>query len=237
MSVDGGSGMYFAGRITAAAVTIGTITYMAGLGYWMKDTSAMAASYAFAGVYAAAALPIAWLLGRKYDLLKSNSTIDCMTGLYNRGFIEANFPKLVNQAQRKRKKLTVLILDVNDFKEVNDRFGHEQGDQALRLVSETLQICAQRGEISGRWGGDEFIMICPYADDRLLEKLLQQLQEKLLRLSVITGFGLSVSVGSASFPEQGNQLSELAHTADKRMYADKKSRKMKHAEPGMMQAQ
>lgn len=224
------------GRITAGAIAIGTILFTAGNTYWLSGIdNALTASIGTA-IIAIAALPLAWMLGRKYDRLRADSFIDCVTGVYNRRFIETGFPKLCLQAQQKNKRMSVLLLDVNDFKEVNDRFGHSQGDMALMMISETLKECSVKGEIVGRWGGDEFIMICPYADDKGIEKLTSSLHEQLLKLSQRTGMRLSVSAGSSVFPDDGLQLTQLVQAADKRMYADKYLAKRRTTEPEAKQA-
>ncbi|NBC69854.1 GGDEF domain-containing protein [Paenibacillus sacheonensis] len=185
---------------------------------------------------AAAAFPGAWLAGRSYDRLRFEATTDSLTGAYNRRFIEATFKKLLRKAARRRKRMTVIMLDVNDFKEVNDRFGHHQGDTALALIADTLRSCSERGEFVGRWGGDEFILICPYADDKGIERITKRIHEQLLGISRRIGLRLSVSIGYAVFPDQGKDLSQLTYTADKNMYADKYMCKMQDSEPAALQA-
>ena len=228
--------MSYEGRITAGAITIGTVLFTSALSYWSRGLNSSMAASAGAAIIAIAGLPIAWVLGRKYDQLRADSYLDIVTGVYNRRFMETGYPKLNLQARRKNKRMSVLLLDVNDFKEVNDRFGHFQGDIALRMISQTLKECSVKGEIVGRWGGDEFIMICPYADDKGIEKLSSHLHEQLLKLSQRTGMHLSVSLGCSVFPEDGTQLSQLVQSADKRMYMDKKLTKRRLAEPEAKQA-
>jgi diguanylate cyclase (GGDEF)-like protein len=129
------------------------------------------------------------------------------------------------------------MIVVNFFKEVNDRFGHHHGDAALRLVANTLKDCSVRGEIVARWGGDEFVMVCPYADEKLVEKLIRLHKEKLAAYSPpLIGPTLSVSVGSACFPEDGGDLDALVRKADKRMYEGKASTKRTPAGADFKQA-
>lgn len=224
------------GRWTAIAAAVGTTTATAGLSYLAsRGQSLFPVQLGLAG-FAAIVFPISWVLGRGYDKLKEEATVDCLTGAFNRRFIEATYMKLMNEAGRKRKKMTVMMLDVNDFKEVNDRFGHQQGDIALALIAETLREVSDRGEIIGRWGGDEFILICPYADDKGVERLSKRIQDQLLGVSMRVGLRLSVSIGTAIFPDQGKDLIQLMAIADKKMYSDKFTRKTIETEPTALQA-
>ncbi|QHW30820.1 GGDEF domain-containing protein [Paenibacillus rhizovicinus] len=225
------------GRWIAAAVSLGMTAVSAGLCYLSSSQGHMLVSVQLGlAVLAAAALPTAWMFGRSYDRLRLEATIDSLTGAYNRRFIDTTFKKLLRQASRKRKRMTVIMLDVNDFKEVNDRLGHQQGDMALKLIAETLQSCSDRGEFVGRWGGDEFIMICPYSDDKAIDRVIKRIQEQLLVVSRRVGLRLSVAVGHAVFPEQGKDLSQLMNTADKKMYGDKYVCKSQETEPAALQA-
>lgn len=225
------------GRMIAIASSLGMTTAAAGLCFLAETKGHSLLTLplglaAFAGI----AISFGWIAGRSYDRLKVEATVDRLTGVYNRSFIESTFQSLQRQAARKRKRMSVIMMDVNDFKEVNDRFGHLKGDSALALIAETLRSCSDRGEIAGRWGGDEFIMICPYADEKGLDRITKRIQDQLLALSRRVGLRLSVSVGHAVFPEQGKDLSQLMRVADKKMYADKFVCKKQENEPAALQA-
>lgn len=209
------------GRIVAGALAVGSVLLTAGLVYWAADTDEMIKASFGASAAAALGLPFAWLLGGRYDRLKARAIRDFLTGLYNRSYMEEIFPRLARQALRRREKVTVLLLDVNNFKEVNDRLGHAEGDRALKLISEALLGSSQSGEIVGRWGGDEFVMLAASPDERLIESGIRRLQDRLQGLPLSTELGFSISVGSASFPDNGADLQSLVRIADKRMYADK----------------
>ncbi|RAP75318.1 GGDEF domain-containing protein [Paenibacillus montanisoli] len=224
------------GRLTACAASCVATLAAAGLCLLANKTPSMFAASIGIFIFAAVALPIGYALGLKYDRLKSAASTDSLTGVYNRRFIEAVFSKLQGQALRTRKRMTVILMDVNDFKEVNDRLGHNQGDHALKLIAGALAASAERGEIIGRWGGDEFIMICPYADEKGIDRIVKQIHEQLFVISVRAGLRLSVSAGHAVFPEQGTELSQLSAVADKRMYAEKNVRKTQLNEPAALQA-
>lgn len=213
--------MAFEGRITAGAIAAGAILFTAGFGYWAGGNNGWLAAWTGGAAASMLSIPLAWFMGTKYDKLKAESIMDCLTGLYNRGFIEAAFPKLARQARRRRRKFAVLMIDVNDFKDVNDRFGHAHGDTALKLIAQAMKDSSKKGEIVARWGGDEFIAICPYSDDRQIDEWTKEYQKQLQRLAQRIGMKLSVSVGSACYPEHGSDLIHLTCSADKKMYAHK----------------
>ncbi|SEO15227.1 GGDEF domain-containing protein [Paenibacillus sp. OV219] len=224
------------GRNSALAVGLGLTAAAGGLSLLASHAHMLLPVVIGLCTFATAVFSLGWLLGTKYDRLKLEATMDMVTALYNRRFIEDSFKTLLRQAARKRKRMTVMILDVNDFKDVNDRLGHLQGDTALGAIAATLKQCGDRGEIIGRWGGDEFIIICPYAEEKLLERLMNQIHEQLQSISLRTGLRLSVSVGHASYPEHGTELCQLTQSADKRMYADKYLHKKQATEPAALQA-
>ncbi|WP_323132023.1 GGDEF domain-containing protein [Paenibacillus silvisoli] len=224
------------GRLTACAASCGATLAAAGLCLLASKTpSPFAASIGIA-VFAAITIPIGYALGLKYDRLQAAASTDSVTGVYNRRFLESIFKKLQKKALRTRKRMTVILMDVNDFKEVNDRMGHSQGDHALKLIAGALAASAERGELIGRWGGDEFMMICPYADEKGIDRVIKQIHEQLFGISVRTGLRLSVSAGYAVFPDQGTELGQLTASADKRMYAEKHVRKAQLSEPAALQA-
>ncbi|MBB6731951.1 GGDEF domain-containing protein [Cohnella zeiphila] len=175
--------------------------------------------------FAAALLLPGWLLGRKYDRVVAESERDCLTALFNRSFMERCFSGLSEQATRGRKKISVTLVDVNDFKSINDTYGHGAGDRVLVQLAKALQTCSDRGEIVGRWGGDEFVLLSPYAERGSSPSLHRHIAERMEQLSRQEDKPISVAVGTAVFPEDGLYLDELLHEADRRMYADKLERK------------
>lgn len=175
--------------------------------------------------FAAACAPLGWLLGRRYDKLKNWAEKDSLTGAVTRRFIRTFYSRLVVKADRRNKRFSVLLVDVNDFKTINDSFGHSKGDELLRKLAAGLSDCCRQGEIAGRWGGDEFLLLCPYGDRSSLDALNRAVNERLAGITGPWNRPLSVSVGFAVYPEDGRVLEELVQEADRRMYADKNKRK------------
>lgn len=176
-------------------------------------------------LFAAVLLPLGFWVGYQLDKLTERAMKDTLTGSFNREWFAAWFPKLMHQANRRNKKITVSLIDINDFKHINDQYGHLAGDQVLQLISSSLRSNAAKGEIVVRWGGDEFLLICPYGNHRNVSALYASINETLEKLSMRLGMRVSASVGTSAFPEDGRTLEELLKKADDRMYGDKEDRK------------
>lgn len=161
---------------------------------------------------------ICWWLGKQFDRAKYFSEKDDLTGLYNRRFVEALLPKLIAQVDRNNKQLCVSILDCNNFKKINDNYGHKTGDLVLRNFSDLLLSCNRDGDIVARWGGDEFVIIAPFTDRQGIEVLFNRIEQKLLDLSKKIGIDISISVGVAVYPTDGNDIDHLIKIADQNMY-------------------
>jgi len=167
------------------------------------------------------AAAFAWLAGRRYDIARYYAYQDELTGLYNRRFAQTCFPRLLKRAAKSNKKASVLIVDVNDFKTLNDTYGHLTGDAVLQSVAQALQQCGDKGEIIVRWGGDEFVVICPYADGEVISHFSRRLESRLKQRMTGKPCDISVSIGTASYPDQAATFEGLLEAADQRMYADK----------------
>ncbi len=153
---------------------------------------------------------------------------DALTGLPNRMLLMDRLNQLLARAQRQRKCLAVMFLDIDDFKQVNDTYGHEVGDQLLKFVGERLRAATRADDTVARISGDEFILLIESVGNReglkaVRQKILQKLSDGLL----IEGHQLQVrtSIGIAMFPEDGDTPEALIKHADMRMYADKKQSK------------
>lgn len=160
-------------------------------------------------------LALAWWFGRQYDRAKFFSEKDALTGSYNRRFVENIFLKIKARADRRGQEIGILFIDVNNFKAINDQFGHKEGDQLLMVVSGQLEKAVFNKDIVARWGGDEFIILSPGRANptELLGRI--NLQLKMISTSYSD---ISVSVGTAIYPAEGKTLDALLPVADKKMY-------------------
>jgi diguanylate cyclase (GGDEF)-like protein len=159
-----------------------------------------------------------WLLGTQYDKLKFLSEKDVLTTLYNRRFLLHTFPKLIASVDRKQEKLILYFIDVDDFKIINDTRGHEIGDQVLKRIANVLMLHSQKRDIVVRWAGDEFLILSPFSDDRSKEKMISLIQNELKLSSQEFNIAISVSIGTATYPNEAQTLDDLLHSADQDMY-------------------
>ncbi len=116
-------------------------------------------------------------------ILTQMSTIDNLTGLYNRFYIKETFEYEKRQANRYETELSIVMIDVDDFKSVNDTYGHNEGDYFLKTISEELKKVFRDTDVVGRWGGEEFLVLLPKTtiDDAyvIAERLRKQIESKL----------------------------------------------------------
>jgi diguanylate cyclase (GGDEF)-like protein/PAS domain S-box-containing protein len=152
---------------------------------------------------------------------------DPLTGLYNRRFFDEALTREWQQFQRSGEPFTVIIMDVDAFKSINDEHGHETGDRALQQVGNTLRANLRESDLTARVGGDEFAALLPRTDTDHGEQVLDKLRQVLAKLRVNTSAGdiyVSLSLGSATVPgfPPVSSAAELLRVADKRMYGAKR---------------
>jgi|FLYL01.1.fsa_nt_gi diguanylate cyclase (GGDEF)-like protein/PAS domain S-box-containing protein len=149
---------------------------------------------------------------------------DPLTGLPNRVALEAHLQALVESARAAGRPLAVMFLDLDYFKQINDTHGHEVGDALLRQVAETLKAAVRDGDIVARFGGDEFVVIVPNitAPQEALE-VAERIQKLFARPYQLNGWSASitVSIGVAVYPLDGEDLPTLLRRADNAMYQAK----------------
>lgn len=164
----------------------------------------------------------------EYDELKKlqiNAATDALTGLYNRRLFEEYFNKELNRSKRYGQQLALVMMDLHRFKEVNDRYGHLQGDQALQIAAMALRKTVRTSDYAFRIGGDEFALLLPQCDAEQCNALSRRLranyeaavQPLKLEVPVALDYGISV------YPEDGDQKEGLIRVADQRLYEFKNS--------------
>ena len=212
------------GQMAAIAYSAFCSAALLGL-YAILDGHAVnpAAVMLIAVFYVLVLLPTAWLAGRAYDRLRKIAMQDELTRTWNRKYVLVMMPKLLRYASKRGRPLSVSLIDINDFKLINDSYGHQAGDQVLQLIAAALRGCAEKGEIVARWGGDEFLFISPCC--RTGQSIAEAVAKALDKLSKRIGTRVTASVGTAVFPDDGDALQSLLHHADRRMYEDKENRK------------
>ncbi len=163
--------------------------------------------------------------------LRFQASHDPLTGLYNRRHILEQLHQGVSQSIRYRHDYTVVMIDLDHFKQVNDTYGHAAGDEVLKNMARVLKQEARESDIPGRWGGEEFIVLLPHTDlngaKAAAEMWLEQLRASPLQLDSGETVAITFSAGVAALPEQcdGEEIDpiveQLLHVADERMYAAK----------------
>lgn len=152
-------------------------------------------------------------------------SLDPLTGLNNRKQLTHTFNNL-SKSHEDQDKIRLYLIDVNHFKQINDTYGHLQGDNALKIIAEALKAAckgANRGTVIARYGGDEFVILVSENNNDETIDLKERIKEKLKELSKKKSvpFELTVSVGSAC-SDNGDSLKDLILKADKAMYMEKK---------------
>lgn len=169
---------------------------------------------------------------QRYEQAREMALRDPLTGLYNRRFFQESLAREADHSQRYRTPLALLLIDIDHFKKVNDRFGHQEGDRALRLVAGTIARTVRGADIACRVGGEEFAVIAPRATEAIAELLGERIREALAQdyRAADPPFGMDdltvtagVSAISGHDPEPVEHLPDhLFHIADRRLYLGKR---------------
>jgi len=185
-------------------------------------------------------LVIIWGLGWTFGLsisvylrarnrIEELARLDHLTGLYNRRSLEEFFHRAVQQYKRRTADFGIGLVDINGFKQVNDEYGHNFGDEILGSFSNLLSDSTRANDTVFRLGGDEFLILLmdlnnvgglSSAHDRILEKINSSVGMNSYRVS------FAASMGSSIYPGDGTELDKLIHIADQRMFSDKKNKKL-----------
>ena len=156
------------------------------------------------------------------------STYDNLTGLYNRQSFDETLEREINRAKRHAKELSILFLDLDDFKEVNDSFGHQAGDEVLKQVAKIVLNEKRSEDLAARYGGEEIVIIMPETgkvDSLVLgERIRQRVEEMRFDFNGHSA-RLTISGGLASFPENATDAATLLKCADNALYRAKGSGK------------
>ena len=159
------------------------------------------------------------------EKLRESSLRDALTGLYNRRFLDEYLANLVPQLMRSKKKIAVLMIDMDHFKMVNDTYGHDIGDAVLRRLSHTLIENIRDSDVAFRYGGEEFIIILnDITDADGVLKSAEKLREKVSQMNIKAGketLKKTISIGVALFPEDAEQIWKCIKFADTALYEAK----------------
>lgn len=161
--------------------------------------------------------------------IRAMAHYDLLTGIANRRLLESMINRSINRAKRENGKVGFIIIDLDNFKPINDKFGHQAGDTILKHVAKNLSDTIRSSDLVARIGGDEFCVILEDAIDAdQVQPMLNKLSEIISLPVTYAGSELSVdaSLGYSQLPEDGDSMDSLMRVADIRMYEAKRERKL-----------
>lgn len=164
------------------------------------------------------------------ELMEFRASHDSLTDLPNRNLFMDRLRLAVSQARRNGQKFAVFFIDLDNFKAINDAYGHGIGDQLLQKVASGLKHCLREGDTLARYGGDEFMALLPSLDEKkdaatVARKLLTSLEAPFRFEGCDLGISIGTSIGIALYPENGDEAETLIERADMAMYAVKREKK------------
>ncbi|CAM2745530.1 TPA: diguanylate cyclase [Legionella pneumophila] len=161
------------------------------------------------------------------ETLRNQSLRDVLTGLYNRRYLNEALDRELNRCARKSLSLAVLMLDIDHFKQFNDKFGHEAGDMVIQAFANVLRQVTRKEDIACRYGGEEFILIIPEIDLEAALQRAQSIHDAVSRIHLRYGGNaltqITISIGLTMYPAHGNDMQDLITAADNALYEAKNS--------------
>jgi diguanylate cyclase (GGDEF)-like protein len=148
---------------------------------------------------------------------------DSLTGLYVRRYFMVKLQEEIHRAERYDKIISIIMADLDRFKNINVTYGHDAGDRALKAISHFLQKNIRDVDAIARYGGEEFVMLIPDADKDAAFNLAERLREELAKIKLDNLPAISISFGIATFPTDGTEVEDLIRKADAAMYAAKRA--------------
>ncbi|PPK61039.1 diguanylate cyclase (GGDEF)-like protein [Malaciobacter marinus] len=160
------------------------------------------------------------------NILELNARTDPLTGLFNRKYLEDSISKITAQATRADIKFGVLMVDIDHFKLVNDTYGHDIGDNAIKIVAETLEENTRESDIVIRFGGEEFIVLLYNCDEKSVESLALKIKEAFALKKIPAGtttISKTMSIGTSLYPKDSSNIRDCIKYADLALYEAKET--------------
>ena len=161
---------------------------------------------------------------RLYKELQKQAIRDPLTGLFNRRYLYETFDRELARAKRENYPISIIMIDIDRFKEINDTYGHQVGDEALAALGDLLQHSTRQGDIACRYGGDEFLIIMPGLHTKDAERRAEFLRERVKSIPIDAGeesVFVTASIGIAFYPEHGDSLDQIMKASDDALYKAK----------------
>lgn len=160
----------------------------------------------------------------RYRKLQTLMLRDGLTGLLNHTTIRENLSQEINRAKRSNQPLAVAMMDIDEFKNINDSYGHATGDKVLRSLAQMLSLRLRHTDLIGRYGGEEFLILFPNTSEKEAAQLMDELREsfsQVIHIAQGNEFRITFSCGVAGFPVL-SELSALSEAADRALYEAKR---------------
>ncbi|WP_210252964.1 GGDEF domain-containing protein [Rhizobium sp. 18065] len=204
--------------LVAAAVTLSkgfTLTESINAAVLLQNAAPRVVAFAFVAIAAAA-------FRQSYHAVSTLASSDRMTGVLNKAAFHQCASALLEASRRQREYAMLLFIDLDDFKSVNDRYGHEAGDRVLQSFGSVAGSAMRRGDCLGRIGGDEFAALIPATSISAARQLAAALHERFTQALLACDMPVTCSVGAVvATPENTNELPDLLRQADALMYQSK----------------
>jgi len=173
-------------------------------------------------VISCGAIVLSWVGGKRYDEVRDEADLDSLTPAYRRRTAYHLFDRLQQRAGRSGRAVAVFFIDIDDFKLINDHYGHAVGDVMLRKTAEALMEVDACETHVVRFGGDEFLVLTLCDSESELEDTHRRMVQRLEAIPALTAVSLTVSIGYAWYPQQGMRLDDLIDSADQQMMGAKR---------------
>jgi polar amino acid transport system substrate-binding protein len=162
------------------------------------------------------------LLEEKNKALEKLSITDPLTDLYNRHKLDMEYARERKRSNRYQRPFSLVIIDIDHFKFINDRYGHQVGDVVLKKLGELIKQRTRSSDITGRWGGEEFLIICPETDRKGAWRLADELRKDVQAFRFLPEVTVTISGGVAEY-QPGEDGDQLLKRADDNLYQAKNS--------------
>jgi len=177
------------------------------------------------GTFAFAAWMVGLLAEKEWKLrdeIYLSSITDNVSGLYNSNYLRARISEEIERCSREGTGFALAFIDLDNFKLVNDQYGHLVGDKVLKQIANILTENIRKSDVLARYGGDEFVLLMPETGKEQAERVMQRIENAIAASAFFKNIKIGLSGGVAIFPEDSDTLDKLLTVADARMYKYKK---------------
>ncbi|MCD6473098.1 sensor domain-containing diguanylate cyclase [Candidatus Aerophobetes bacterium] len=155
------------------------------------------------------------------DRFRQSAITDNLTGFYNGGYFHKRFEEEIKRAARNKRLLSILFIDVDHLKFINDSYGHLAGDEVLKEISKAIRACIREVDIPARYGGDEMAIVLPETNNTVAYSIAKRIKDKIKNIPFRKNVPLTVSIGVATYPQDTTKPQDLLNKADRAMYKAK----------------